>query len=106
MLQEVFGFKIELTLVQYIMAILDYVSADILKVLELPLIRIPEMWYSSHSEKSQSIYVNQTMGFVQICYWLSKFVMSFFLFVCEFSHTLQAQVWRFVITGLGCWPLV
>ena len=30
--QEVFGYKIELTLIQYIMAILDYVSADILKV--------------------------------------------------------------------------
>jgi len=28
----VFGYKIELNLVQYIMAILDYVSADILKV--------------------------------------------------------------------------
>lgn len=30
--QELFGYKIELNLVQYIMAILDYVSADILKV--------------------------------------------------------------------------
>ena len=31
--QEVFGYRIELNLIQYIMAILDYVSADILKVL-------------------------------------------------------------------------
>ena len=30
--QDVFGYKIELSLAQYIMAILDYVSADILKV--------------------------------------------------------------------------
>ena len=31
-LQDLFGYKIELLPVQYIMAILDYVSADILKV--------------------------------------------------------------------------
>ncbi len=32
-----FGYKIELNLVQFIMAILDYVSADILKVRSLLL---------------------------------------------------------------------
>jgi son of sevenless-like protein len=33
LVKEVFGYKVDITVVQFIMAILDYVAADILKVL-------------------------------------------------------------------------